>query len=156
MGKLPDMSGEGRSQLQRQITRNSQGSLPASGRDMRRRKRRRKGTKQGGLNTARVELYPYHYQHEEEKEMNTREQESDRRQEMEKENNKEVPGQGNYFDGLDMDFWEEDGEEDPKHDYRTRWNDLKNEYDATEARDDKTSDKNYTKGDIGSRRFYEE
>ena len=55
-----------------------------------------------------------------------------------------------------MDFWEDEGETDTKHDYRTRWNDLKNEYDETEDRDDETSDNEYIEEDNGSRRIFDE
>ena len=70
-------------------------------------------------------------------------------------NDKSVHG-GNYFDGLEMDFWEEEVETATKPDYRRRWKDLNNSYEDEENNDDVTDSEMLTEEAIGSRRFFEE
>lgn len=63
---------------------------------------------------------------------------------------------GNYFDGLEMDFWEEDDETATKQDYRKRWKGLNDSYEDEERNDDVTDSEMSTEEAIGSRRFFEE
>jgi len=55
---------------------------------------------------------------------------------------------GNYFDGLEMDFWEDSIESSTKPDYRRRWKDIDNVYEEKKQSDQVTERKK-----VGSRRI---
>ena len=73
----------------------------------------------------------------------------------EKHDNDKSAHSGNYFDGLEMDFWEEEVETATKPDYRRRWKDLNNSYED-EANNDDTNSEIFTEEAIGSRKYLEE
>eukprot|EP00090_Calanus_glacialis_P004299 TRINITY_DN13182_c0_g1_i1.p1 TRINITY_DN13182_c0_g1~~TRINITY_DN13182_c0_g1_i1.p1 ORF type:complete len:398 (-),score=150.54 TRINITY_DN13182_c0_g1_i1:93-1286(-) len=124
-------------------------------RDLNKRKRRRKGQTHGVLknsksNSKKKGSTAEGFEHPE----NTHNEEVEEKHDNDK-NDKSVHS-GNYFDGLEMDFWEEEVETATKPDYRRRWKDLNNSYEDEENNDDVTDSEMLTEEAIGSRRFFEE
>jgi len=117
------------------------------------RKRKRKGHTQGRLNnTKAVSIEKNGDTKDFKQEKNSRRQDTDD-EEVVTDAGRHT---GNYFDGLELDFWEEDTETATKPDYRTRWKDLDNLYNDNENKGSVSIDEMNKEEEIGSRRILEE